>query len=201
ALVSAIPYVALTLERHQIETLGERLLAEARLAGEALPWTAGAELDAACARLAADLGVRLTVIAADGRVLGESTRSSESLENHADRPEFRAALATGQGRAVRQSGTIGVRLLYTAWRQTRGEGRRARAAGGDPARHGGGRAGDRPRRPGGAHERARPRAARPARRPRRRGAATGRGRAPAAGERDAARARRGQRGHLARPDA
>src|SRR5213080_4641466 len=122
ALVSAIPYVALTLERHQIETLGERLLAEARLAGEALPWTAGAELDAACARLAADLGVRLTVIAADGRVLGESARSSESLENHADRPEVRAALANGQGRAVRQSGTIGVRLLYTAWRQTRGEG-------------------------------------------------------------------------------
>src|SRR5438094_181691 len=112
----------LALERHQIETLGERLLAEARLAGEALPWTAGAPLDAACAQLAADLGVRLSVIASDGRVLGESARSSESLENHADRPEFRTALATGQGRAVRQSGTIGVRLLYTAWRQTRGEG-------------------------------------------------------------------------------
>ena len=120
--MTAIPYVAVTVERHQIETLGERLLAEARLAGEALPWTFGAPLDAACTQLAADLGVRLTVIAADGRVLGESARSSELLENHADRPEFRAALATGQGRAVRQSGTIGVRLLYTAWRQTRGEG-------------------------------------------------------------------------------
>src|SRR5437773_885913 len=122
ALVSAIPYVAFTLERHQIETLGERLLAEARLAGEALPWTAGAELDAACARLAADLGVRLTVIAADGRVLGEATRSSESLENHADRPEVRAALSpTGRGQAVRHSATVGAPLLYTAWRQTRGD--------------------------------------------------------------------------------
>src|SRR3989441_4772518 len=85
ALVTAIPYVAVTVERHQIETLGERLLAEARLAGAALPWTSGAPLDAACTQLAADLGVRLTVIATDGRVLGESTRSSESLENHADR--------------------------------------------------------------------------------------------------------------------
>src|SRR3989441_4879970 len=121
ALVTAIPYVALTLERHQIETLGERLLAEARLAGEALPWTAGAPLDAACTQLAADLGVRLTVIAADGRVLGESTRSSESLENHADRPEVRAALAAGRGQAVRHSATLGVRLLYTAWRQTHGD--------------------------------------------------------------------------------
>ncbi len=119
--MTAIPYVALTVERHQIETLGERLLAEARLAGEALPWTAGAPLDAACTQLAADLGVRLTVIAADGRVLGESARSSESLENHGDRPEVRAALKNGQGRAVRQSGTIGVLLLYTAWRETRGD--------------------------------------------------------------------------------
>jgi len=120
--VTAIPYVALTLERHQIETLGERLLAEARLAGEALPWTAGAPLDAACAQLAADLGVRLTVIEADGRVLGESTRSSESLENHADRPEVRAALSpTGRGQAVRHSATVGAPLLYTAWRQTRGD--------------------------------------------------------------------------------
>src|SRR5207249_2460466 len=121
ALATAIPYVALTVERHQIETLGERLLAEARVAGEALPWTAGAPLDAACAQLAADLGVRLTVIAADGRVLGESTRSSESLENHADRPEVRKALETGRGQEVRHSVTVGARLLYTAWRQTHGD--------------------------------------------------------------------------------
>src|SRR5438477_6781222 len=121
ALATAIPYVAVTVERHQIETLGERLLAEARVAGEALPWTAGAPLDAACAQLAAELGVRLTVIAADGRVRGESAGSSESLENDGDRPEVRAALKDGQGRAVRQSGTIGVLLLYTAWREMRGD--------------------------------------------------------------------------------
>src|SRR5213594_1108557 len=119
ALATAIPYVALTVERHQIETLGERLLAEARVAGEALPWTAGAPLDVACAQLAADLGVRLTVIGADGRVLGESTRASESLENHADRPEVREALSGGSGQSVRYSATVGTRLIYVAWRQTR----------------------------------------------------------------------------------
>ena len=121
ALVAALPYVAVTLERHQVETLGERLLAEARMASAALPWTAGAPLDEDCARLGTELGVRLTVIAPDGRVLGESTRSSESLENHADRPEVRAALASGSGRAVRHSATVGMRLLYTAWRQTHGD--------------------------------------------------------------------------------
>ncbi|TMA36521.1 MAG: hypothetical protein E6J83_16970, partial [Deltaproteobacteria bacterium] len=63
ALLTAVPYIALTVERHQVETLAERLFAEARLAGETLPWSSGEELDAACARLAADLGVRVTVIA------------------------------------------------------------------------------------------------------------------------------------------
>jgi two-component system phosphate regulon sensor histidine kinase PhoR len=117
--VVATPYVAVTLERHQVATLAERLLAEARLAGEALPATKDG-LDAACGRLAADLGARVTVIAADGRVLGESTRSSESMENHADRPEVRDALATGVGQSIRDSATVGERLLYVAWRQTRG---------------------------------------------------------------------------------
>jgi two-component system phosphate regulon sensor histidine kinase PhoR len=120
ALLTAVPYLGFTLERHQIDTLAERLLAEARMAGEALPWTAGPVLDAAAAQLGEDLGVRLTVIGADGRVLGESTRSSESLENHGDRPEVRAALGSGSGRAVRYSMTVGSRLLYTAWRQARG---------------------------------------------------------------------------------
>jgi two-component system phosphate regulon sensor histidine kinase PhoR len=115
-----MPYVVVTLDRHQVDTLAERLLAEARVVGETLPWLAGAELDERCKRLAADLGVRLTVIAHDGRVLGESTRSSESLENHADRPEIRAALAYGSGQSVRHSATVGARLLYAAWRQTRG---------------------------------------------------------------------------------
>src|SRR5207253_7525143 len=38
------------------------------------------------------------------------------------RPEVRAALSpTGRGQAVRHSATVGAPLLYTAWRQTRGE--------------------------------------------------------------------------------
>jgi two-component system phosphate regulon sensor histidine kinase PhoR len=121
ALLAATPWIAVTLEQHHVDTLVERLRAEDRVVGESLPWTAGSALDQSCTRLATDLGVRLTVIAPDGRVLGESTRSSESLENHADRPEIRSALATGVGESVRHSATVGVRLLYVAWRQERGK--------------------------------------------------------------------------------
>ncbi len=79
ALVVGVPYVAVTLERHQAAALGERLVAEAHLVGQALPWTAGPELDAAAARVAADIGARITVVGADGRVLGESSRPSATL--------------------------------------------------------------------------------------------------------------------------
>jgi len=116
-LLTAVPYVALTLERHQVETLAERLLAEARAVGDALPWTSGAALDAAASQFSSDLGTRITVIAQDGRVLGESSQASTSLENHADRPEVRDALAHGSGRGIRPSTTLHQRLLYVAWRQ------------------------------------------------------------------------------------
>jgi two-component system phosphate regulon sensor histidine kinase PhoR len=119
ALVTAAPYLAVTLGRHQVDTLVERLLAEARVLGDLLPWESGAPLDAVCARLGAELGVRLTVIAPDGRVLAESSKPSAELENHADRPEFRAALTDGVGRSIRSSDTVGQQLLYVAWRQER----------------------------------------------------------------------------------
>ena len=116
-LLTAVPYIALTLDRHQVETLTERLLAEAKVTGDALPWSAGPQLDAAAAQLAADLGARITVIAEDGRVVGESSQPSSALENHGDRPEFREALAHGWGHGIRPSSTLHERLLYVAWRQ------------------------------------------------------------------------------------
>jgi two-component system phosphate regulon sensor histidine kinase PhoR len=120
-LLTAGPYISVTLERHQVESLADRLLAETRLAAEALPWSAGPALDAACARLAGDLRLRLTVIAPDGRVLGESTRSSAGMDDHADRPEVRGALAHGSARSVRPSATAGGdTLIYVAWHQRRG---------------------------------------------------------------------------------
>jgi two-component system phosphate regulon sensor histidine kinase PhoR len=119
-VLTAGPYIVTTLKRHEVETLAERLLAEARAAGEALPWTEGPPLDAICARLADELGVRLTVIDPGGRVLGESTRPSATLDNHADRVEVQGALTAGTARSIRPSATVRSDLLYVAWRQTRG---------------------------------------------------------------------------------
>jgi two-component system phosphate regulon sensor histidine kinase PhoR len=62
-------------------------------------------------------GVRVTVIAPDGRVLGDSQVALADLgrvENHAGRPEVRAALAGRIGHALRRSATVDVPLFYVA---------------------------------------------------------------------------------------
>src|SRR5262249_9462220 len=65
-------------------------------------------------RYAAALGTRVTLIAPDGSVLGDSERDPETLENHGQRPEIQAALGGGIGSDVRRSQTLGVDMLYVA---------------------------------------------------------------------------------------
>ncbi|MGB8473685.1 MAG: ATP-binding protein [Candidatus Acidiferrum sp.] len=67
-------------------------------------------------------GARITVIAADGRVLVDSQSDPQSMENHATRPEILEAMAKGEGRSIRHSVTINRDLLYYAVRQSTSSG-------------------------------------------------------------------------------
>lgn len=59
---------------------------------------------------------RLTYIAADGSVLGDTEVESAAMENHADRPEVAQALESGFGAARRQSPTLDEMTYYVAQR-------------------------------------------------------------------------------------
>jgi two-component system phosphate regulon sensor histidine kinase PhoR len=61
-------------------------------------------------------GARVTVITADGLVLADSAHDPETMENHANRPEFIQAMAQGQGSSVRHSHTLDRDLVYRAVR-------------------------------------------------------------------------------------
>ena len=68
-------------------------------------------------RVGRELEHRVTVIAADGAVLGDSRIATDRLariENHAGRPEVRAARQTRVGRDIRRSETTGEEYLYVA---------------------------------------------------------------------------------------
>ena len=59
---------------------------------------------------------RVTIIGNDGQVFADSQSDSQTMENHAGRPEIREALAKGSGRAIRHSVTLNRDLLYYAVR-------------------------------------------------------------------------------------
>ena len=113
--VSLYLYSDRVVENLYVATLSDHVLRQARLVGELLPWDLrGEDMDRRCAALAATIDARVTVIAADGAVLGDSEAPSAPLENHGERPEIVAAMARGEGHAVRVSTSVNRRLLYRA---------------------------------------------------------------------------------------
>jgi two-component system, OmpR family, phosphate regulon sensor histidine kinase PhoR len=64
-------------------------------------------------------GARVTLIAANGHVLADSAQDPESIEDYSNRPEFTAAMASGQGDAVRHSRALDRDLVYWAVRLDR----------------------------------------------------------------------------------
>ena len=68
-------------------------------------------------RLAPPSDARVTIIASDGRVLGDSEftiSELKALESHSDRPEVSAALRDGRGAALRYSASLTTDMLYVA---------------------------------------------------------------------------------------
>jgi two-component system phosphate regulon sensor histidine kinase PhoR len=110
------------LTARELDRVGAALEASAALVRELarpmpfVPAESG-RLHALAGRAAAAAKVRVTLISADGIVLGDSDVPAERLpavENHAQRPEVAAALAGGAGHDARRSATVGRRLLYVA---------------------------------------------------------------------------------------
>jgi len=64
---------------------------------------------------------RITIIARDGTVLLDNMASLASIDNHSDRPEFRAAIQTGQGESTRFSFTLLEETYYYALRLNNGD--------------------------------------------------------------------------------
>jgi two-component system phosphate regulon sensor histidine kinase PhoR len=75
------------------------------------------DMDAAsrfCEATAKGTRLRITLIAADGTVLGDSRSDSSSMENHAGRPEFIQALSGQVATTFRTSTTLGLDMAYAA---------------------------------------------------------------------------------------
>jgi two-component system, OmpR family, phosphate regulon sensor histidine kinase PhoR len=121
ALVVATALISVALRGQLLRAIERNLLSEARLVAELLherPTDGSvAALDEEADRAGALTAARVTFIAADGRVVGDSAESLAalaSLENHATRPEVVAARERGVGIERRHSATLDTDLLYVA---------------------------------------------------------------------------------------
>ncbi|MBN2370328.1 MAG: HAMP domain-containing protein [Vicinamibacteria bacterium] len=123
ALLAVYFIVGPRLRSHAIEEVREALRAEAHLvamisADRLLRRDGERVLDPLVDEMALFGRSRYTVIAADGRVLADSSVSGPelaSLDNHGNRPEMRQAIIAGSGIAQRYSATLREDYLYVAF--------------------------------------------------------------------------------------
>ncbi len=110
------------LRERELARVGATLEEQAALVRElvrGIPLQASeaARLDAIADRAGEAAGIRVTLISSEGVVVGDSDvplARLAGIENHALRPEVRAALMGRNGRDTRQSSTVGRSLLYVS---------------------------------------------------------------------------------------
>jgi two-component system phosphate regulon sensor histidine kinase PhoR len=120
-LVLAAILIAMPMRAQLLRAIERNLVAETRLAAallqeRATDGSAGA-LDREADLIGAYTSARVTFIAGDGRVVGDSAEDLEGLrqiDNHGTRPEVVQARREGIGVARRFSATVGMELLYVA---------------------------------------------------------------------------------------
>ena len=128
ALVIAVSFAFLAylldkrLENSALDEIKQSLTVQAQLVSAGLPLEKIKAkdlgyLESLAVFLGRQAGSRVTLIDPAGNVLAESQKSlaeTSRMENHADRPEVRAALAGNIGQAIRYSSTLKTDMLYIA---------------------------------------------------------------------------------------
>jgi len=106
------------LKKYDESLTEERLLTTANLLREVLKTQIAEgkmdEIQSLVPELGKNIGARITIIAKDGIVIGDSEHDPATMENHAGRPEVIEAISKGIGESRRYSTTIKKDLFYVA---------------------------------------------------------------------------------------
>jgi two-component system, OmpR family, phosphate regulon sensor histidine kinase PhoR len=110
-------YLTNSVRNSQLNNLRFQLEQEAKITAEAtLPSLLGQgdSPDVLAKKLGKEIDTRITIIAPDGTVLGDSDENPLTMENHSARPEIKDALASGLGESTRYSTTLKEQMMYVA---------------------------------------------------------------------------------------
>jgi two-component system phosphate regulon sensor histidine kinase PhoR len=111
-------FITRTVKNHYIDTLKTQLAGQAFLVSESIsPYLADSDtamIDAISKQYGEQVHTRITIIAKDGTVLGDTYEDPATMENHENRSEVIEAIAQGEGSNIRYSATLGYNMLYVA---------------------------------------------------------------------------------------
>lgn len=111
-------YLLHFVKGNYLDSLRTQLTDEAQLVGDASePYLDGGQvesIDVLAGRLGDKIDARITIIDADGVVLGDSEKDPRTMENHGNRPEVIEALSGEVGSSIRYSTTLGCDMMYVA---------------------------------------------------------------------------------------
>jgi len=109
------------IREHYLAGLRQNLSVQASLIADSISFDTRRAIDDLCKKMKDKTGARVTVIALDGRVIGDSDSDSSVMENHAHRPEIQQAALNGTGTFIRYSDTLKQDFLYVAFRASSGK--------------------------------------------------------------------------------
>ena len=107
-------YLSQVIKDNHISQLKESLGIQAGLIADEIPQHSKDSLDDFCRRYKEKTGARITVIASNGKVIGDSDELSVKMENHLDRPEIIEASVSNTGSSIRFSKTVQKDFFYFA---------------------------------------------------------------------------------------
>jgi two-component system phosphate regulon sensor histidine kinase PhoR len=111
-------YASTTLKKFYLRKTADDLAVRAHLIAREIAGTFGTEsqksLDELCKTVGRETATRITLIHLSGEVLGDSDEDPQKMENHAGRPEVKAALIGNKGVYTRYSDTLHQEMMYVA---------------------------------------------------------------------------------------
>ena len=111
-------YASSTLKKFYLRKTAEDLAVRAHLIAREVSATFDKEnqqsLDALCKTVGRETATRITLIHRSGEVWGDSEEDPRKMENHAGRPEVKAAFLGNRGVSTRYSDTLQQEMMYVA---------------------------------------------------------------------------------------
>ena len=116
---SLLFFASREIENYFFKTIEDNLQHQTELLSEifkkVLPSEKIEKIDALAKRIGKTIDTRITIIAMDGQVLGDSEKDPRKMENHLSRPEVEQALEEGRGKSIRYSTTLKEEMFYFAF--------------------------------------------------------------------------------------